>query len=130
MNGQRFLDSKFHFKRNSTFSRHGLGYFDCADDRLKPIFRELEIVHADGHVRHAELTPLVCLDAAYVSRPVANLNDNFRQRLPAWILNDSPNRSHFDGRADFVEDVLSWRAREAFIRSGFASLDFLRGNQA
>ena len=130
MNGQRFLDSEFHFKRNSDSSRRGLAYFDCADDRLKPIFRELKIVRADGDIRHAELTALIRLDAAYVSCPVANLNDNFRQRLPVWNLNDSPNRSHFDGRANFVEDVLSWRARESFIRSGFASLDILCGNQA
>jgi hypothetical protein len=130
MNRQRFLNSEFHFKHNSTFSRRGLAYFDCADDRLKPIFRELKIVCVDGHVRHAELTPLVCLDAAYFSRPVANLNDNFGQRLPRRILNDTSNRSHFDGSANRVEDVLSWRACEAFIRSGFASLDFLRGNRA
>jgi len=86
MNRQRFLNSNLHFKRNSTFSRHGLGYFDCADDRLKPIFRELEIIRADGDIRHAELTTLIRLDAAYVSRPVANLNDNFRQRLPPGFL--------------------------------------------
>ena len=130
MNRQRLLNSWFHFKHNSIFSRRGFAYFDFADDRLKSIFRELEIVRADGHVRHAELTPFVRLDAAYLSRAVANLNDDFEQRLPRRILNAPPDRSHFDDRTNFVEEVLRRRARKAFIRSRFASLDFLCGNQA
>jgi hypothetical protein len=128
MNRQGLLNSGFHFKHDSIFSRHGFAYFDCADDRLKSIFRELEIVRADGHVRHAELTPFVRLDAAYLSGAVANLNDDFGQRLPRRIPNAPSDRSHFDGSANFVEDVLSWRAREAFIRPGFASLYSLGGN--
>ena len=128
MNRQGRLNSEFHFKHNSIFSRRGFAYFDCANDRLKSIFRELEIVRADGHVRHAELTPFVRLDAAYLSRVVANLNNDFGQRLPRRIFNTPADRSHFDGSANFVEDVPSWRASEAFIRPGCASLYSLGGN--